>query len=271
MIIDNHIHTGWYTDGYHTPREVWYSAKSAGIDGMAVSSTSTCAELYKDVVRELRELKRLGGEQVHPILWLTPKMMKRRYALPYMLHSKVDWQGIKMHWEAHPEWAHNPRLVRRALDVARRMDVPVLLHTGAFDTCHAGLFLDIVRDNADLTFVLAHARPVDEAIDVLKQCKNTYIDLAFVPQSDLQLLIEEGLADRILFGTDAPINEVYFNDIETSGYIRQQIEDVKQVCGAEANKIFSRCIYHQGKKTGRVWDFRRSNQGNSTKFSAPCR
>ena len=76
MIIDNHVHVGWFTDGYHSPKEVWNSAIAAGINGMVVSSTSTCAELYKDVRRELRELKRLGGDRVHPVLWLTPRMLK---------------------------------------------------------------------------------------------------------------------------------------------------------------------------------------------------
>ena len=271
MIIDNHVHTGWFTDGYHTAKDVWYSAKSAGIDGVAVSSTSTCAERYKDVVRELRELKRLGGERVHPVLWLTPTMMKRRYALPYMLRSKVDWQGVKMHWEAHPEWAHNAQLVSKALEVARRMDVPVLLHTGAFDTCHAGLFLELVCDNSDLTFVLAHARPVDEAIEALKHCQNVYVDLAFVPMADLQVLLSEGFADRILFGTDAPINKVFYPDISTDDYIKQQIENVRQVCGPEADKIFGRCVYHKGKKFCRVQEFRRGGKANPTKSCAQCR
>ena len=49
MIIDNHVHVGWFTDGYHSPKEIWVSEMAAGVDGMAVASTSTCAELYKDV------------------------------------------------------------------------------------------------------------------------------------------------------------------------------------------------------------------------------
>ena len=52
-MIDNHVHVGWYTDGYHSPKEVWQAELDAGIDEIAVSSTSTCAELYKLVVREM--------------------------------------------------------------------------------------------------------------------------------------------------------------------------------------------------------------------------
>ncbi len=102
-MIDNHVHVGWFLDGYHTPREIWEAEDRAGIDEIVVSSTSTCAELYKLVVREMRELIRLGGSRIHPILWLTPRMFTRKhYAIPFLL-KKISWQGIKLHFEAHPQ------------------------------------------------------------------------------------------------------------------------------------------------------------------------
>lgn len=243
MIIDNHVHVGWFTDGYHTPREVWDSAMAAGVNGMAVASTSTCAELYKDVCRELRELKRLGGTQVHPILWLTPRMMKVKYALPYMLHSKIKWQGVKIHSEAHPEWVHNIQLLNEAFKVARSLDVPVLIHTGYFDCCHAGLFKNIIAENTDLTFVLAHGRPIDETIDILHCNDNVYVDTAFMPKGDIRLLVESGFRDKILFGTDAPINKVFFKDISTSGYIKDKIKEHREVLGENAETVLNRCLY----------------------------
>lgn len=243
MIIDNHAHVGWFTDGYHTPREVWDSAMAAGIDGMAVSSTSTCAERYKDVVREMRELIRLGGERVHPILWLTPKMMKCRYALPYMLHSKIKWQGIKMHWEAHKEWASNRKLVRQGLEVAEQLQVPILLHTGNFDCCHAGLFRNLIISHPELSFVLAHGRPIAETIEILKYCNNVWVDTAFMPEDSLMLLAENYLSEKILFGSDIPINKVFYHDVATSTFIQSCINMIKKVFGNESSEILSRCIY----------------------------
>ena len=66
-MIDNHVHVGWYTDCYHSPMEVWQAEREAGVNEIVVSSTSTCAELYKLVVREMRELICLGGSRVHPL------------------------------------------------------------------------------------------------------------------------------------------------------------------------------------------------------------
>lgn len=242
MIIDNHVHVGWYTDGYHSPRDVWYSELAAGVNGMVVSSTSTCAELYKVVVRELRELVRLGGNRIFPILWLTPTMLKKKYALPYMLHS-IKWRGIKMHWEAHPEWAHNDKLVKKALEVAREVGGPILIHTGCDATSHAGLFIDLISQHNDLIFVLAHGRPVDETMKVLELCPNTYVDTAFMPMSDLHTIIDKGYSSRVIFGTDTPINHVFYKELTTENFISNHIEQIKTVFPKEANAILSRCPY----------------------------
>lgn len=55
MIIDNHVHVGWYRDGYHSPKEIWEAETAAGVDEICVSSTSTCAELYDIVIEEMIE------------------------------------------------------------------------------------------------------------------------------------------------------------------------------------------------------------------------
>lgn len=243
MIFDNHVHVGWFSDGYHTPKEVWYSAKAAGIDGMAVASTSTCAERYKDVCREMRELKRLSANRIFPLLWLTPRMMKVKYALPYMMHKGIRLQGVKFHFEAHPEWSRIFRLLSKGLDIARKLNVPVLIHTGNENCCHARLFKRIIEENKDLTFVLTHGRPIDETIDVLRCCNNSYVDTAFMPMSDIKLLVKSGLSERILFGTDAPINRVFFKDMSTSDYIKEQIKQFQEALGDDADRRLRNCIY----------------------------
>ncbi len=242
-MIDNHVHVGWYKDGYHSPQEVWQSEQEAGINEIAVSSTSTCAELYKLVVREMRELIKLGGSRIHPILWLTPRMMKT-WGIRYMLRSKIHWQGVKMHWYAHHEWYHNQRLTNQALQVARRLDVPVLLHTGCDKDCLPTSFLPYIKANPGLTFVLAHGRPEEETIVVMGKCPNTMTDTAFMSPEEVKHLIEKGYIHRVLFGTDAPINRFVYKDLPTSEYIRRCLADLKNDIGDEHfNTILSNNIY----------------------------
>lgn len=242
-MTDNHVHVGWYTDGYHAPLEVWQAVQEAGVDEIAVSSTSTCAELYKLVVREMRELIRLGGTRIHPLLWITPQMI-RTWGIRYMLHSKIRWEGVKMHWKAQREWFYNSSLLERAFDVARRLRVPVLLHTGDFKECHASVFLDICRHHEDLTFVLAHGCPVDETMEVMTLCSNVYVDTAFMPTTDAVALAQNGFADRMLFGTDAPINQLFFKDMTTAEYIRYSLTSLQRNLLPEVySQILSNTLY----------------------------
>lgn len=242
-MTDNHVHMGWYTDGYHSPLEVWQSEQEAGVDEIVVSSTTTCAELYKVVVREMKELIRLGGNSIHPVLWLTPRMMKT-WGIRYMLHSKIKWQGVKMHWMAHREWYYNKKLMNDALDVARKLSVPVLLHTGNYKECHAGVFMTLCQNNPDLIFVLAHGRPIDETLEVLSQCANTYVDTAFMPVEDFKIMVEAGFSKRILFGTDAPINLLFYKYMTTADYIKSSIETIKkEFLPSVQNQVFSNKVY----------------------------
>ena len=244
QMTDNHVHIGWFSDGYHSPVQVWSSLCDAGIDEIAVSSTSTCAELYKVVVREMRELKRLGSDKIHPILWLTPRMM-RTWGLRYMLHSKIQWQGVKMHWFAHREWCGNRKLVVQAIDVASRLKVPMLLHTGDDKCCEASIFEPLCLENPDVIFILAHGRPLIQTIQVLSHCANTLVDTAFIPIEDVLTLVDKGFPNRIIFGSDAPINQLYYNGLSTIQYIKRQIDELKeQLTISDFEAIMHRCPYN---------------------------
>lgn len=243
-MTDNHVHIGWYTDGYHSPKEVWQAEQDAGIEEIVVSSTSTCAENYKLVVREMRELIRLGGACIHPVLWLTPRMFHSncRWLLPYLIHSKIHWQGVKVHCLAHKEWYHNKKILNNALEFASYLDVPVLLHTGEFMECKAGLFMDVCMQYNHLNFVLAHGRPLNETKDVLSICSNTYVDTAFMPFSHVKELVEAGFTKRILFGTDAPINQLFYKDMTTTEYIKNNLNGMKHALG---DKVFKEILSNQ--------------------------
>jgi hypothetical protein len=234
-MTDNHAHVGWFNDSYYSPMDIWQKEKKAGIDDIVVASTSTCAELYKLVVSEMRELIRMGGEHIHPLLWLTPRMFHSncRWALPYLLHSGIRWEGAKFHWRAHCEWYNNRKLLHNALEIARWLDVPVLMHTGEYDVCHAGVFKEVCLSYNDLSFVLAHGRPLDETIDVLSSCSNTYVDTAFMPATEVKQLADSGFCDRVLLGTDAPINQLFYKDIDTSEYIRNYISELRKLLSEE--------------------------------------
>ena len=241
-MIDNHVHIGWYTNGYNAPEYVWKDEIRAGIKSIVVSSTSTCAELYKLVVREFTSLNTITGNKssILPILWLTPKMLTT-WGIRHMLKSKIKWKGIKMHWMAHKQWYYDKKIQNKALSIARELNVPILLHTGYDKECQAIVFKNICEQNPDLIFILAHGKPILDTIEILRLFPNVWTDTAFMPIEDIQLLKEEGLTDRTMFGSDAPINRIYYPDLSTEEYLKARIEEVKGV----APEILSNCVYNK--------------------------
>ena len=149
-----------------------------------------------------------------------------------------------MHWKAHREWYYNKKILHNALEVARWLQVPVLLHTGEFKECRAGVFMDICSQYNDLTFVLAHGRPLQETLEVLTRCTNVYVDTAFMPINDVATIVQNGYANRLLFGTDAPINTIFFPNTSTTDYISQCLLSLEKVVPKESfHTIMSNSIY----------------------------
>lgn len=215
MIIDTHVHIGQFREGYHDAKEVYNAFTKAGVDEICVSSTTTCDENYPLVVSEMKELKKLGGSRVHPLFWISPKMLESG-KVEEVINSGVEWEGMKMHYHFSHEWYELPSLAVKAVKYAQERHWPVLEHTGEDIQCHPLVFDALFKDFPDVTFIMAHGRPLNETITMLKRYPNTLTDTAFMPADDVVELKNQGFIDRILFGSDYPIN-CHFPQV-TQGY-----------------------------------------------------
>ena len=68
---------------------------------------------------------------------------------------------------------------------------------------------------------------ISETIEMLSQCSNVYADTSFIPIGDAVSLVQKGFAGQMLFGTDAPINLLFYKDMSTADYIRRCISNLK--------------------------------------------
>lgn len=231
MIIDNHVHIGWFRDGYHSPLEVWTALKNAGIDKCVVSSTSTCADLYHNILTEFHKLISIAGkEKVKPVLWLSPDMIIKRWPLKKLLQSKIEWKGLKLHYISHPQFSKHKEWVNTTLVMAYSLgNIPILIHTGEWNTCHAKIFEPFIYSHPRLKFVLAHGRPIEETIGLMKKYPNVWTDTAFMPTEHIKRLKEENLVERVLFGSDAPINRIYIPELSTVEYLKERIKAIKNI------------------------------------------
>lgn len=231
MLIDNHVHMGWYTDGYHSPKEIWNILENVGINKIAVSSTSTCADLYNDIKREFDELLTLTDpNNIAPILWISTNMLLYNHPLRFLLNSKIEWRGLKIHSLSHPLFYEKPQLINCIIHLSKSLGkIPILIHTGEYECCHAKIFQEICENNLDIKFILAHGRPLNETIQILERNENVWTDCSFMPLKDIKTLKKKGLSKRILFGSDIPIVKVYYPDISLSNYLKKRIRELIKI------------------------------------------
>ena len=243
MIIDNHVHVGWFRDGYHYPANVWKEECIAGVDEICVSSTSSCAELYDLVIDEMKDLKNLAGDKVHPILWVTPKMLTGGHVRK-MLFSSVQWEGIKIHPRAHSEWSEDKSLTTQVAELASSLQVPMLIHTDEDCVANADTYKYLYETHPDQLFILAHGRPLNQVLRLLPKYKNIVVDTAFMDVENIQRIAEAGYVDRMVFGTDTPINRLFVKK-STHQYIKDCISEIGNALGPEIAKSLLETTFYR--------------------------
>lgn len=178
---------------------------SVEIGQFAVSSTTTCEEDYNKVISEFKELLSIATNRISPVLWITPEMI-RSWAVFSMFDQEIEWKCLKVHPQLHPtEWLEGSPFMSLVAAIASIKGLPLLIHTGEMEGCYPRQHEWIIKARPDVTFILAHGRPIDQTIELMKTYPNVWCDTAFMPVPNIVKLSNEGLCDRVLWGSDYPI------------------------------------------------------------------
>lgn len=243
MIFDSHIHFGQFEDRYHTPPRILRTLGCVGITHFAYSSTSAVVTDDPAFMFEERlAMQELSQGLAKPILWVTHSMLEKSKDLSlYMDGASCGFSkckpvcGLKIHGVSEP-WEPNGKTLQRVFSIARECNIVVKFHTGEQDQCYAGMYKHICQRFSDVRVILAHGRPLDQTLGVLQSCENVFVDTAFMPHEHLRSLLNLGLADRILFGTDTPIPGRFLKSSLTR-YLRGRIATSRKIAGKDWRKI----------------------------------
>lgn len=230
MIIDSHVHTGQFKKEYYSPA---YTSRIMGcVDFYAVSSTSICEENYIQVIDELHECIEFDGDKVLPMMWITPEGLKGNIA--WFIESDIKWRCLKVHPFLHQnDWIPDGEQFTEVIDIARELQVPLLIHTGNEDCCQCGRYETLIANNPDVDFILAHGRPLKQAVPILKEYPNAYADSAFMPIDDMKILIDMGFSHKLLWGTDMCIPKHFYPNEDMVEYYLRKLNAFKSVCTVE--------------------------------------
>ena len=227
MLCDAHVHIGQFFDIYTSPFEMVEKKKKKNVNAIAVSTTTTCEDNFTKVVEEMQQFCKLFGKLAIPVLWVTPLLLNNSNLLESVLGT-VDWRCIKVHPQLCPDkWNPDGVNFNKSVELSNQLNVPLLIHTGVVKNCHPLQLQPLFKKHSNTTFILAHGRPIDETVTVMLNYPNTLVDTAFMFTHDVVKLLNLGLSDRILWGSDYPIIKYYDRDINGCDYYNNTLCELK--------------------------------------------
>lgn len=231
-LFDIHIHIGRFNELHFSPASVQKLMTEVGVDYYAVSSTTICEENYEKVIGEFNELLRIDTDRAFPVMWITPDGLNGNIA--WYLESNIEWKMLKVHPELHPcDWKPMSSKFNEVIDIAKELHLPIMIHTGEKECCRAGNYNELISKNKDITFILAHGRPLMDTMDLLSY-ENVYVDSAFMPIDNMKRIIDKGYSHKLLWGTDMLIPKYFYPKDNMADYYLQKLTSLKECCSKEA-------------------------------------
>lgn len=223
-MVDHHVHIGRYSNGlFFDPVQTARELIILGVDRWVVSSTtmSLGCDFFDEALLEHLAMENEAPNQSIHALWVSPQMLDAidQWFLPmfklFKIHEKANaWTDTELECAA---------------ELAADRSIPILIHTGGTDRYDAGSYEWLCRKHPKTTFILAHGRPIDQAVRVLQNTENTLVDTAFMPIEDILLLIENGLSDRILFGSDYPLDRLFYPEESAIQRYKTRLMEIQTV------------------------------------------
>lgn len=231
LICDSHIHIGRFEDGkYFSPEDICNKLKTLGIKKWAVSSLSTIDNDFSIVEKEMNALMDMAPDQTIPLLWVTPRMLNESCDL--RKYDTIHFAGIKIHGFAD-SWNPSGDPLKTVFGIALNDGLPILLHTGGKPEADAIAYDKICSQFKELTVILAHGRPIEQAVRVMNNNPNAYVDIAFMPVEHIIKLRQYVDDERILFGTDFPVDEHYYQKDSSIVRYKERVNSLVELFGKE--------------------------------------
>lgn len=232
MIIDSHAHLGYdyVFDEESTEDKLINYYKKFKVDGTVVQPFIN-RPYIKDTEEIHNRIHRLC-EQNPGRFWgmasINPHFIPEDYEKEAeRCIRKLGFVGIKITPIAH---AVHPASGdgRHVFEVARRLNVPVMVHTGAGVPFADPISLvNVAKEFRDIKIILAHSGTdlfFQQALYLVREFENVYVEPSWLSILNVKKLIAEIGVNRVMFSSDHAINV----PVELAKY-KTLIEDEKQL------------------------------------------
>ncbi len=222
MIIDTHVHIGDMLNFVLTKDDVIYSMKEYGITHSIVSSLNAAEfdhqlhpipmkyqhsqlECLNDVVQFAREYP----DMISAAVWVKPFGEKADYDLYKAINDNRKFiKAVKFH-PYHSNVPFDSKETEPFIELAQHYGLPVVVHTGGSDAASCVRVYNMAKRFPKTRFVMVHmglGTDNREAIELVSKLPNLYGDTTWVPVSSTLRLIESAGIEKVMFGSDSPID-----------------------------------------------------------------
>jgi predicted TIM-barrel fold metal-dependent hydrolase len=221
MIIDSHVHIGTILSFDMPEAHVLSSMQKHGIAYSLVSNIEGCEvdhdqkpiPIEAQVSQMAINRRTLAFAAQHPdkigaMLWAKPHEGVNPDFERLIVENRSRIYGIKVH-PYHAKLSFGGPEVRGYLELARKYDLPVVTHTANDDESSPRVCYEVAKAFPDVKIVMYHfglATDNAEAIELVSRLPNLYGDTSWVKPERVLEAIRICGPDKVLFGTDNPIN-----------------------------------------------------------------
>lgn len=193
-------------------------------------------------------LVRQHSDRIGAFMWIKPRLEYCDHDFEDTIVNNRDIiYGIKVH-PYHSKIAFNSDKVQAYIRLAEKYNLPVVTHTSNDYESSPQLVYEMALKYPNVNFVMCHmglATNNQEAIELIAKLPNLYGDTAWVRADIVYQAIKVCGSDKILFGTDNPINglDTYNDDDFYNQYfteLRSQLtqSEYEHLMFANAKKLF---------------------------------
>lgn len=215
-IIDTHTHIGYWPTLAKTENNLVLSQKIHNINFSLVSFDDS---EYRDeteykLIRQVEGTKKALAfakkyKNFGVLIRIRPHKENNWKDIEYLIKENRDLiYGLKFH-PACSRLKITSKKVIPYLQLAEKYDLPILVHT-AMDQYSSIIYLEeVAKLHPNIKFIAAHMELYSTnqfTVKTMIKNPNIYCDTAWVKPRILKYLVKNNLMDRIMFGSDSPID-----------------------------------------------------------------
>ena len=222
MIIDTHVHIGNMLGFNMTKDDVLYSMERYGIDYCIVSSINASEFDHQlspipmefqhsqiECLENVLDFAKRYPSKIGAAVWVKPFNETADKALYSMIENNRKYTKAVKVLPFHSAVPFDSEKMEQFIKMAEYFSLPVVTHTGGSDDASCIRVYNMAKKYPKTNFVMVHmglGTDNNEAVNLISELPNLYGDTAWVPIKSTVKLIEKAGINKIVFGSDSPID-----------------------------------------------------------------